>query len=212
MATKKISIHEATPAQLRQFLETHCGVPKIHPSTNKNTLLAKLATVHPGMDIEVDDVPPAARTDNVVGIPQEFNAPGVPAAPIAPDATHALGGMTSKDAPRVVVNIFNGSGEIGTQKVFLGWNTKGMLVERGKPQPIPFPYYEVLMNAVETQTVQTDDGEDIMTEVQAYPFQVLSMPAPEDIQAWRGRCQAADPTQKGNANYIGPPRRHRHAQ
>lgn len=208
MATRKIPIHEATAAQLRHVLETQYNVPKIHPSTNVKTLLAKLATVHVGQEIEVED---GKEQSNVTSMPVEFDAPGVAPVATAPDAGHALGGMTSRDAPRVTVMIFNGEGEAGTQRVFLGWNTKGMLVERGKPQPIPFPYYEVLKNAVETQTVQAENGEDIITDVQAYPFQVLQMPPAAEIQAWRAKCHAADPTQKGNPNYIGPPRRHRNA-
>lgn len=210
MATKKVSIHDATVAQLRHFMETQCNVPKIHPNTNKQTLLARLATVYAGQDIEVeDDGAPvvAAKSDNVVTIPQEFDAPGVPAT----DAARALGGMTSRDAPKVTVLIFNSEGQAGSQKVFLGWNTKGMLVERAKPQPIPYPYYEVLKNAVETQTFQDDKGEDVINDVQAYPFQVISMPPPAEIEAWRARCRAADPTQVGNKGYIGPPKRHRNA-
>lgn len=209
MATKKISIHEATPAQLRHFLETQCGVPKIHPSTSAKTLIAKLQTVHVGAEIDVDDG--VAEPSNVTSMPIEFTAPGVPAAAPAPTAGHALGGMSSRDAPKVVVMIFNQEGAVGTQKVFVGWNTKGMLIERGKPQPIPFPYYEVLKNCIETQTYQDDKGEDVTNDVQAYPFQVLQMPPASEIEAWRTRCRENDPTQVGNKNYIGPPKRHRNA-
>lgn len=208
MAMKKIPIHEATAAQLRTFLETQCGVPKIHPSTKKETMIAKLATLHVGQEIEVEE---PDEPSNIVGLPQEFSAPGVPPVAAAPDAGNALGGMTSRDAPKVTVLIFNQEGAAGTQRVFLGWNTKGMLVERAKPQPIPYPYYEVLKNAVETQTFQNEAGEDVVNEVQAYPFQVLNMPSAEQVEAWRAKCRLNDPTQKGNANYIGAPKRHRNA-
>lgn len=214
----KISKFDATAAQLRTFLEKHCGVPHIHPSTNKSTLLAKLATLYPEDEIEVEgdsgstEAPKTeSAPDNVVDIPQEFDVQQ-PNTPVAKDATHALGGMTSRDAPKVTVMIFNQEGAAGTQKVFLGWNTKGMLVERAKPQPIPYPYYETLKNAVETQTFQDDKGEDVQNEVQAFPFQVLKMPPQAEIDAWRKRCAESDPTQVGNKNYIGAPKRHRNAQ
>ena len=210
MATKKISIHEATQAQLRHVLETQYGVPKIHPSTNSKTLITKLMTMHVGSEIEVDDGLEQSSTQgsNVVGIPQEVSAVIAP----APTAGHALGGMSSRDAPKVTVMIFNGEGAAGTQKVFVGWNTKGMLIERGKPQPIPWPYYEILKTCIETQTFQNEAGEDVNTDVQAYPFQVLQMPPQAEIDAWRALTRLNDPTQKGNANYIGPPKRHRNAQ
>ena len=140
----KITIHNATDKQLRTFLETTCGVPPIHPNTGRKTLLDKLATVHQGDTIDVEDQKP----DNVVTLPKE-----IPAA-IARSDGHALGGMSSREAPKVTVMIFAQPGAIGTQHVVLGWNTKVMLVERGKPQPIPYPYYEILVNAQETQVEQ----------------------------------------------------------
>jgi len=208
MATKKISIHEATPAQLRAFLES-MGVPKIHPSTTRKTLIDKLMTMYAGQEIDVEDDAAPAPADNVTQMPQEIP---LAQAPPASAPAHALGGMSSRDAPKVTVMIFNQEGAVGTQKVFLGWNTKGMLVERGKPQPIPYPYYEVLKNSIETQTYQDEAGNDVNTDVQAYPFQVLAMPPQSEIDAWKKRCREADPTQVGNKNYIGPPKRHRNAQ
>lgn len=210
MATKKISIHEATQAQLRHVLETQYGVPRIHPSTGIKTLLTKLQTVHVGSEIEVDDgleQSTPTKADNVVGMPQELGAVVAP----SPTAGHALGGMSSRDAPKVTIMIFNGEGAAGTQKVFVGWNTKGMLIERGKPQPIPYPYYDILKNAIETQTFQDEKGEDVTTEVQAYPFSVISMPTQAEIDAWRAKCRMNDTTQKDNAHWIGPPKRHRNA-
>lgn len=185
----KIPVTDATDAQIKAFLERSLGVPKIHPATKRETLLKKLAELHDGDTIEADD--------NVVSLPKEHAA--------AHQNARALSGTSFKDAPKVVVKIHMQDGPVGSQKVFLGVNARGMLVERDKPQPIPYPYYEVLANAVETQTYQNEDGEDELRHVQAYPFQVLSMPPEEEIRAWKEKARLADDTQLGSPGYKGTP-------
>lgn len=169
--SKRIPIHEATADQLRKFAQ----MQNLAISPNPNTGPDKIAAVirQAGFEeIEVQDDPPEAV--------QAQSAPQ--------PSSRAMAAQDHGDVPLVEVLIERDEGVGGDRPVFLSVNGRGLLVERGKPQKIKYPYFLALQNAVKTAIDQDpNSGETMTREVPSYNWRVTRMPPQEQIDAWEAK-------------------------
>src|SRR5690606_13654754 len=123
--TKKIPIHEATPAQLRYYADTILGLADISPRHSTATLIAKINEANPDtLEIDVvdgvrDHPEPTGRT---AGLDDEDE--GVPPNGLS---------LHYRDDPRVKITFARAGGDVTKPKmVQISVNGDTMVAERGK--------------------------------------------------------------------------------
>lgn len=154
---KKVSIQDATEAQLREFANGTLGLD-VHVNAKLETVRAKVQAAWDGPEIMVTDEPQE-------GVPQAIkrNDDG------RGEHTHAL----------VMISVTEDPG--GSEPIPLSVNGRAMWVERGKPQAIRAPYYEVLCHAIKKIYDPMPDGTGlnaIPRLVPQYPFSFLGWCTP----------------------------------
>lgn len=169
----KISILDATAAQLRQFAMNNLGLD-IHVRNNAETIRAKIATCYEGTEIELPD--------------EDFEPPSVPvkAHPTEGDGkrnpryfpgTHDE--IPVREDGKVCVHIGVGQEKGGNDPVPAGVNGRVMLIPREKDVMIPVEYFLVLIEAVQLKYEMEDDGRSINPvprQVPMYPIQLRPLP------------------------------------
>jgi hypothetical protein len=145
MASKRISLIEATAEQLRDFATLNLGI-EVPGKANKNAILGLISSAYDKDFIEV------AETD----APHDVERVAAPSREATPDKRRIL--IQRSEEPG------------GGDPVFVGVNGKGMLIERGKPQLVPLPYIEALDHAIKYVYSQDEDLDMIRREVPSYPF------------------------------------------
>mgnify|MGYP001560779953 CR=1 FL=1 len=172
MAIKTIKLNDATLEELRAFSKKlNLDVP---PRANAFTIRAVISNsgyVKPDFEIETPDAPVSAR----------------PAAPIDPmeqyeDPKMVQARQAERDARMVPIFIDIVDEKGGDRDVFVSYNGRSMLIPRGREVSIPYPFYEVLKNAVRSVGEQKYDDRGMPSEivyrnVTAYPFRVMQRAA-----------------------------------
>lgn len=168
-------IVDANVEELKAFANGVLGI-EVHPATTKvESVLAKIQPAWPHDYIMVDDqAEPSPEVEQ-----------GAP--PPRVDGQTPAGKTPAADDPKVTVVISEQPVPGGKRPVAVGHNGVFMLIPRGTPQVIPYRYFLVLRDAVETQYSEDEhnEGEFIETIGYSYPFQVLKGPTEEEEEAWR---------------------------
>jgi hypothetical protein len=177
----RISIHAADTEQLRQFAR----LQNLAVSPNPNTSREKILSVIEQAGFSEIDVPDEAMPAATEPAP-------------APQAKQTGAPSDHTGTPYVEVLIEREDSVGGDRPVFLSVNGRGLLVARGKPQRIKYPYYEALRNAVKTVFDNTPEtGETLSRDVPAYNWRVLRMPEQAQIDAWHAKeAETAEQAEK----------------
>lgn len=198
---KRIPINEATDAQIYNHLQMVLGVnPGPKNRVKRATLEAKLNAADPEakfvlVDDETEEAPLVLdyQKQPEAAPPKSKRAKAEsPPVDAAPATEQAAGDEDLTDEERLERARARRDSEIyeviiersdepdGDQPVWLAVNGRGQFVERGKPQRIRRPYFEVLVHAVKRVWDQDEEGNMIPREVPAYPYRLLSQFMPED--------------------------------
>jgi hypothetical protein len=176
----RISIYEADTEQLRQFARLQNLAVSPNPNTSREKILSVIEQAG-FQEIDVADDSAAASEP-------------------APTARVQQGSALSDHAgvPYVEVMIERDEGVGGDRPVFLSVNGRGLLVARGKPQRIKYPYFLALQNAVKTVFDNNPDtGETHARNVPTYNWRALRMPDQAQIDAWEAKeAQTAEQAER----------------
>lgn len=148
----QISLTDASATELSAFANANLGL-ETHYKMGKEKILALMEQADYSKDfIEVDE-------------PEVVN--------------HQMKGLIRKNhedpayKKQVTITLIATEEPGGREPQFVGVNGVGMLIPRGKPVKIPYPYYEALKNAKKYHYDTDDDGKIIgRREVPAHNFQV----------------------------------------
>lgn len=154
--SKMIKLKDATDAQLREFATAHLGM-SFGADDKTGTIRAAISAAWGKDEIPVAEEGPET------------------AKPSAKKAQRTAGAAPEGKPKKVrlIVNATDDDG--GDEAIQLGVNGKLMLVPRGEEVEIPYPYYEVLQNAITHRYEQLRDGgiNPVPRKVPLYPYQVL---------------------------------------
>lgn len=155
---RKVPINEATDAELRSFALDTLGM-SIPANAKESTVLAKVQTAWGKPDILL---PSSGEGDDA-------DVVGTAPVPVTPEQA----GPTP-DKVRIIISVTDTPG--GDEPVPVGVNGKVMLIERGKPQDVPRPYFEVLSNAIQHKYDPLPGGgiNPVPRQVPLYPFQQVA--------------------------------------
>lgn len=193
MSVRRIPLGEATTAQLRSFAKDTLGFGL--PFLSKEATLAKVQAAWDKDWIEVGDAAEPAAPRKAASVAEPLTAETVSDAPLTADeitrgnvAVHPSSGQPledpvlvrarlARDAKKVTVSIAKTDDKSVDDRVPLSVNGRMMLVERGKPQLLPLPYFHSLQNAI--QYVYDDveiDGQITRQrrEVPLYPYSLVA--------------------------------------
>lgn len=179
MSTKKVPLHEATPAQLRYYADTILGIADIKPQHQAANIIGKIMAVNP--EITEIEVPEDVREHHEGA-----------AAEIAPASDDAPSDHFSHD-PRVIVVFSRTSDVTKTKRVQLACNGLTVVADRGVPVKLPYRFYLVNLDATETIGRETDEvngaGMPVMEfgDQPSYPMERVELPPAKDIIAWHKR-------------------------
>lgn len=195
MTTKtKISIADATPAQLRYFASTVLGLDDIKKGTSAANIIGKIHAVSPNLaEIEVpEDLAEDAPEQPVQA--KGMNLANVDGANIPAGRE----GQHPKYDPKVTIKVNTTSDKRRPKRVFVNCNGYQIEIQRGQNVQIPYRHYLVMLDATEKVSVETDVTNPVTglpirewVEQQSYDFSVLAMPSQEEINAWFERTKDA---------------------
>lgn len=152
---ERVSIEEATAAQLRDFATITFGL-ELKGSENKPTMLGKLETVGYGLD----DIP-------VMG----DLTPGP--APVSSDGkVPTIKNDKGEECYKILIQRDGEAG--GDEPVPVGVNGVLMYIPRGEPVLVPVAYVEVLNNAVQFIYEPTENGLKAPRQVTSYPHSLVA--------------------------------------
>lgn len=168
MTVKTIKVAEATEAELRQFAVETLGLPAIHHAAKPESIRAKIAAVYDKDEftMTVKDVP-ATPAANVI-LPANLTLEEIARLP-----------QEQRDQYFVTVTIPKGDTPDKQQPVPISVNGRSMWIERGKQQPIRWPYFHILQNATQIVYHQDAAGNLIPENVPSYPHQIHGWGIPE---------------------------------
>lgn len=186
----KKSIEDATIDELKHYGQVALGV-NMGSSKNRETILAKIKSVHDGKFIEVDE---ASQVDMSGDAPIDPNA--------MPEDLKAKGGAvaigkkfserTGRNDPVVNLTVTADEKAGGDRHVFTSVNGVSFLIPRGEPVDVPYRYYLTLASAIKTEINQDENGTLIPRDIQVYPHQVNLMPPSDEIEAWKDAQKQRD--------------------
>lgn len=149
---KQISLSDASATDLSEYANANLGL-ETYPKMGKDKILAVMSQA--GFDKEHIEV----------SVPEVVN--------------NQMQGLIRKNhqdpayQKKVTVTLLATEEKGGRDPHFVAVNGVGMLIPRGKPVPIPYPYYEVLKNAKKFHYDTDNDGKITgRREVPAHPHQV----------------------------------------
>lgn len=173
MSTVKIPIENASRDELFRFGTEVLGLD-IDKRCNEATVRGKISNVFQGDMITLNT---SDAHDHQAG-----DAPA-----IKEGVVYRGGG---KGDPKVTLVVNEQEGEGGRRPVFVSVNGVAMLIPRNKKVTIAYRYYEALKNAVRTSYEQDQRSGDIhSSDVPTYPFNIVSMPSEDEIEAWMRSSQ-----------------------
>lgn len=140
---KKISLSEATAAQLRDFAVVQLGL-EIAATSNGTTIISKMRAA--GFEADEIDVSESSAVSEAT-------------------KSHSSDGALKKGYG--MVTIYSSDDDEGDQPVFLSVNGAGIRVPRGKSVPLHRKFIEALLNAKKDRR---DDKGNKIGEVLSYPF------------------------------------------
>ncbi|OHC95555.1 MAG: hypothetical protein A2792_03430 [Sphingomonadales bacterium RIFCSPHIGHO2_01_FULL_65_20] len=194
MTTKtKVSIADASPAQLRWYASAVLGLDDIKKGTSAANIIGKIHAVSPNLaEIEV---------------PEDL-VEDAPAAPVTPkgvkladsDAKIPAGrpGQHFRFDPKVTLEVMRTNDKRRAKRVFVTCNGDTIEIQRGVPVQIPYRFYLVMLDAVEKVSIELDEINPVTglplrewVEQQSYDFNVKAMPSQEEIDAWFARTKDA---------------------
>jgi hypothetical protein len=174
--TRNVAFNDATPAELRMFLQQSCGITA-HTNCTPETLRAKVRAVFEGDEISLilpDDPEIAAKAP-----PNEVRSDG-----------QRMVSKGGKGDPVVELTLMEQEGPAGKRPVFVSVNGKAMLIPRSKRVQVPYRYYDVLRNAVRSEVLHVTRGattEELHNDVPEYNMQVHKEPSAAELNAWHAR-------------------------
>lgn len=155
MGTKTVKLNDASTDDLAKYAREVMGLT-IHSATGRDKLIAKMREVEPSL--------------TSIALPDE--APRMAAAPAeAAGPVRYKTSQTGSFKGELIHRINIAADEKDPHPVKAAVNGVAMLLPRGKDIEVPAPFVRVLKAAVRTNYHQTEDGELIPSEQQAYPFQ-----------------------------------------
>lgn len=194
MTTKtKISIADATAAQLRWYATAVLGLEDIKKGTAANHIIGKIHAVSPTLaEIEVpedlaEDAPAQPVTPK--GIKLADNGAKIPA---------GRPGQHFRFDPKVTLEVNRTNDKKRAKRVFVTCNGDTIEIQRGQLVQIPYRFYLVMLDAKEKVSVELDEINPVTglplrdwVEQQSYDFNVRAMPSQEEIDAWFARTKDA---------------------
>lgn len=174
MNMDKLMMVDATDEQVRSFARTFLQLDGADALAIK-PLRTKVTEVWP------QDFIWMARSPEPIQITQPTGA----APTILVDVKAAGAGIaasSSRTDPVVVLTIQKVAGPGGSDPVYLNVNGSAMHVARGKPQKVPYRYFEDLKHTVQRIVDQDERSGVIRSEdVQRFPLMVHEMPTEDEI-------------------------------
>lgn len=167
MTKVTVLVAEATTEQLATFAAQSLGF-EIKPQTPVPTARAMVQKAWDKPDF-VLDIPDRAA---MVGMPPEGETVVIPKR------------VVGADEPKVRIVLHKSDKPGGDRPEFVAHNGVGMLVPRGEECEIPYRYFEILKNAVETVFGEDSEGNRIERRIPAFQFTPVSMPDPRAIEAY----------------------------
>lgn len=166
-----ISIADATDGQLRWFAGRVLGLP-IEEFAARDTVISAIRRAgHVTPTISITDAtpidfPPPADDQTVDQIAQPK-----PAKP-------------SVAGEKITIVVERQEGPGGDRPIFVAVNGTAMLIPRGEPAAVAWPYVEALKNAVRTEYYQDPSTQEILShEVLTHPFRIISGHLPQRAAA-----------------------------
>lgn len=189
----KISIADATAAQLRWYATAVVGLEDIKKGTSANHIIGKIHAVKPNLaDIEVPD-------DLAEDVPVQAVTPkGVKLADSNAKIPVGRPGQHFRFDPKVTLVVNRTNDKKRAKRVFVTCNGDTIEIQRGEPVQIPYRFYLVMLDAKEKVSVELDEINPVTglplrewVEQQSYDFNVKAMPSQEEIDAWFARTKDA---------------------
>lgn len=194
MTTKtKISIADATAAQLRWYATAVLGLEDIKKGTSASNIIGKIHAVSPNIaEIEVpedlaEDAPVQAVTPK--GVTLAANGAAIP---------DGRAGQHFRFDPKVTLEVNRTNDKKRAKRVFVTCNGDVIEIQRGVPVQIPYRFYLVMLDAVEKVSIELDEINPVTglplrewVEQQSYDFNVKATPSQEEIDAWFARTKDA---------------------
>jgi hypothetical protein len=149
---RQVAIADATGPQLRAFAGSHLGI-EFGQFDKVADIRAKVRQAWDKDTIPVPEDPPAAGATAGPGVdPEQAAKPAKP------------------EKVKIIIAATEEAG--GDEPVQVSVNGRAMLIQRGEEVEIPYPYFEVLQNAVMYRYEPLKDGGiGRPRSVQMYPFQ-----------------------------------------
>lgn len=196
MTTKtKVSIADASAAQLRWYANTVLGLDEIKKGTSAANIIGKIHAVSPNLaEIEVpedlaEDAPAQAVSPKGVTMADVKSASDIPA---------GRPGQHFRFDPKVTLEVNRTNDKRRAKRVFVTCNGDTIEIQRGVPVQIPYRFYLVMLDAVEKVSIELDEINPVTglplrqwVEQQSYDFNVKAMPSQEEIDAWYARTKDA---------------------
>lgn len=200
MSMKTVKLEEATNAELRWYAGVKLGLDGIKEKGQQNAfLIGKIKAVEPDAeDISVPDESEAPRIHPEADINRALAAAETDVRPAPAPAPEGRAAFHEKYDPKVRVVVSPTNDKTRPRRVFLTCNGGVIEIQRGKEVDIPYRYLEVLRNAEEKRSVQTDETNPVtglphreISMQPSYPFSIIQMPPADEIAAWHERTKDA---------------------
>jgi hypothetical protein len=168
-----VSITDATPDQLRNYATSFLGIPV--EGDDDAAVLAKVRAATDGDTIFV-------RT-----APEETDQTGSPPPQVEEDKTGGgiVGSLGRKDPKvKIVLHAEERDGVVINRHKEVGVNGVVWLLKRGEPITIPYRVFLALDAAERHVITMTPEGETRTQVVKNTPYNIVQMPAPDEIEKW----------------------------
>lgn len=189
----KISLAEATAAQLRYYANVVLGLEEIKKGTSAANIIGKIHAVSPNLaDIEVpsdlaEEGPVAAVSPKGVKMAEDGEV-----IPVGRPGQHY------RFDPKVTLQVNRTNDKKRAKRVFVTCNGDVIEIQRGVPVRIPYRFYLVMLDAKEKVSVEIDEINPVTglplrewVEQQSYDFNLIASPSQEEIDTWFARTKDA---------------------
>jgi hypothetical protein len=185
MAIRNISITEATPAQLSEYVRTFLNL-EVSGHETPEELNAKIDAAQPGATMIFVNEP-----DTPAQVTAQETAGEVPLRTEEPRGKQA--GSLGQGDPRAVIHIpiVDTEDESGKRDVLVGVNGRAWQLKRGHDLTVPWRVVVALQNAVtdvvrHSQAAETL-GDVTVSKAQRVAFNMLERPSEAELAEWNER-------------------------